>query len=206
MPLDSEHRQIILKTLALVESVSADVETTSYLWGGMALDAYRGQLLRTHHDLDYLTVDLWRHFEKLCAAFEREGCVAKELVNGDLSVKGIGTSIHFGHIELTEYTRWVHNRDSKTGVFCFPNVWLSDLAYLIDGVGTHVVEPEFEYVIKSQPTLLNPHWIPRPKDIDAFEQTKALLAMRGVDLASLSYMVSVESPCDTILDKNNRGI
>lgn len=192
--LTSERQQIILDSLGLVERVSALVDTTSYLWGGMALDAYAGRLLRNHHDLDYLTLDLHELIVPLRDAFEAEGCMTKELVNGDLKIAGTGIGIHLGHIEIGKQVHWIHNPASPTGELCFPRSWLSPKRHLLYDTLVHAVEPELEYVLKSQPELLNPQWSPRSKDILALEETKAILEKRDVDLNELQSLVSIDSP------------
>ena len=56
----------------------------------------------------------------------------------------------------------------------------------------HVVEPEFEYVVKEHPQILNPDWKPRDKDIIAKQYLKEMLEARDVDLDML-YSFGYES-------------
>ena len=53
-----------------------------------------------------------------------------------------------------------------------------------------VVEPEFEYVIKSNPNLMNPKWTSRNKDKVEIEILEDILVQRGVDLGSLISRMS----------------
>lgn len=62
--------QALLSAMALVEQVSSMLDTTSYLWGGCALDVYQGHILRDHSDLDYLTEDLYTHFSRFAEQLE----------------------------------------------------------------------------------------------------------------------------------------
>ena len=49
------------------------------------------------------------------------------------------------------------------------------------GVDVHVVEPEFEFVVKCCPRILNPDWEARPGDAQVREEIRALLAAKGSD-------------------------
>lgn len=177
----------LLSAMALVEQVSIILGTTSYLWGGCALDVYQGHILRAHSDLDYLTEDLYTHFSRFVEQFEQRGCVTKKLRNGDLSVRGWGLPIHLGNIGVEEQVTWTHNGTQAS--LRFPLRWLDSQPIRFCGVDVHVVQPELEYVLKSQPALLNTQWQPRQQDIDAQNWLRMELERRGVDVAALNKFV-----------------
>jgi hypothetical protein len=62
-----------LAAMALVESLSARLDAVSYLWGGCALDAYEGRILRAHHDIDYMTAGLAGLGPQFAALFRGAG-------------------------------------------------------------------------------------------------------------------------------------
>lgn len=104
--------------MTLVEEISTALSTTSYLWGGCTLDVYQGRILREHHDLDYLTQDLYDHFSRFVEQFEQRGYTTKQLVNGDLSVHACGMPIHLGNLCMGDPVTWTHN--GQRGWLRFP--------------------------------------------------------------------------------------
>lgn len=66
------------------------------------MDVYQDHILRDHHDLDYLTEDLYDHFLQFVEQFEEHGCATKRLVNGDLSIRGCGLPMHLGNIRVAD--------------------------------------------------------------------------------------------------------
>ena len=53
------------------------------------------------------------------------------------------------------------------------------------------VEPELEYVLKSQPALLNSEWVPHPKDLVALEWLKGHRRALDVDVSNLETHVRI---------------
>ncbi|MBN1995758.1 MAG: hypothetical protein JW953_23940 [Anaerolineae bacterium] len=184
----SEKNRIYLTAMSLVEALSARLGVTSYIWGGFTLDIYQGHLLREHQDLDYLTENLHTLIPQLSALFVAQGWQPEKLANGDLRVTKSGFKIHLGHLELAIEAKWSHN--GEKGYLCFPRAWLQPEPVQFYNVKLHVIAPEFEYVLKKHPQLLNPSWEPREVDIFAGEKLSEILEKKGVDLDDLYTQVT----------------
>ncbi len=172
----SRHSRIHLAAMRLVEAISASLGTTSYIWGGFTLDIYQGRLLREHHDLDYLTVDLARLKPQFVALFARHRWPVRELSNGDLSPRRSGLKVQLGQIALVDGARWAFN--GAKGYLVFPLGWLDPHPVRFCGVDVHVVRPELEYVVKICPQMFNPDWAVREQEVEAREQLRAMLKPR----------------------------
>jgi len=184
----TEADQRHLDTIALVESVSRSLDTISWIWGGYTPDIYLGRILREHADIDYLTLNLHRLKSKIAATFSERGWQAKDLENGDLSLKKDNVKVHLGNIEIGDAARWTHI--GEQGALLFPASWLSEEAVEFYGTEVHVVAPELQYVLKEYPELLNPAWIIREKDILEKEHLRRILLEKGIDVCSLHELVS----------------
>ena len=198
----SRRNRVLLAGMRLVEAISASVGTISYIWGGFALDIHQGQLLREHSDLDYLTVDLARHKPELAALFARKRWPAKVVSNGDLSPRRSGYRMQLGNITIAgDRVRWTFA--GEAGFLEFPRSWLHPGPVRFCGVDVHVVEPEFEYVIKCCPQMFNPDWKARANDDEVRSHIRALLDRRHVDpdelYAQISFCRAVPEalPCPT---------
>lgn len=148
--------------MKLVETLSTTLKTTSWIWGGFTADIYVGRLLREHSDLDYLTLNLHQLKPQFAGAFARQGWQVQYLDNNDLKLRKNGIKVHLGHIEFAAEVKWTHN--GEKGYICFPISWLRFEVARFYGIELHVVEPEFQYILKEHPELLNPDWILRDKD------------------------------------------
>ncbi|MCB0112266.1 MAG: hypothetical protein KDE53_40360, partial [Caldilineaceae bacterium] len=190
-PAIHEHCQMILRSVALVEQISARIGTTSYIWGGLTLDVYAGRLLRKHDDIDYLTVNLCELREAFTRQFETAGCTVSTVSNGDLVIRGTGIKLHLGHLVVDARARWAHNGDAPGGVLEFPTTWLAPDASTFYNQTVHVVKPELEYVLKCRPDLLNPQWTPRPKDVMAKAALEKLLYTQKVEVQDLFTQVRI---------------
>jgi hypothetical protein len=179
----SERDQQHLDAMALVESVSRSLKTTAWIWGGYTIDIYMGRMLREHDDIDYLTVHLHQLKPEIAERFSQQGWQTKDLVNGDLRLKKDNVKVQLGNVEIGGVLRWTHN--GEKGALLFPVSWLSDDVIEFYGMEVHVVAPELQYILKECPTLLNPDWIIREKDILEKEYLQNVLLKKGVDLCSL---------------------
>jgi len=186
----SRHNRVLLAGMRLVEEISARVGTTSYIWGGFTFDIAAGCLLREHNDLDYLTVDLEHHKPQLIAEFTARRWPVKVVSNGDLSPRRHGYHMQLGNITLAgDQVRWTFA--GETGFLVFPRRWLNPRPVPFCGINVHVVEPEFEYVVKCCPQIFNPDWTERPHDAGIRERLRAMLRERGVDPDKLYAEVSI---------------
>ena len=188
-----EQTGLCLATMALVEALSARLGTLSYLWGGCALDAYEGRILRAHRDIDYMTVGLAGLGPQFAALFREAGWEATWTPNAMVTARTEGIHIALGALDLGDEATWWDNGD--LGYVRFPAAWLRPQPVDLDGVPVHVVEPEFEYMIKSRPRLLNPDWNLKERHIAARERLREILQARGVDPESLYPRVSHYTGC-----------
>jgi hypothetical protein len=147
--------------MAFVESVSRSLKITSWIWGGYTTDIYMGRILREHADIDYLTLNLHRLKSQITETFSGRGWQAKDLLNGDLSLKKDNVKVHLGNVEIGNIAKWTHN--GEQGALFFPASWLSLDVVEFHGRELHVVAPELQYVLKDHPELLNPDWIIRER-------------------------------------------
>jgi hypothetical protein len=152
----------LIDTMRQVEAVSASLNSTSWVWGGLMVDIYTGQILREHHDLDYLTLHLHEMLEPLAAQFQNAGWSAHPLSNGDLKLEKDGVKVHLGHLFIEREVRWTHN--GELGALYFPVEWLVPATRKFCDVEVHVVAPQLQYVLLDHPELLNPAWELREKD------------------------------------------
>jgi hypothetical protein len=175
----SGKNQSVLEAMRLVESISAGLNTTSWIWGGFAVDIQQGCFLREHRDLDYLTLNLHTLVREFAEGFEDAGWQSRRLGNGDLKLEREGIKIQLGHVEILGFAKWTH--DGERGYVSFPEGWLSSRPFRFCDVEVHAIEPEFQWVLLEHPEMLNPEWKLRDKDIRAKEQLGKILADRGVD-------------------------
>ncbi|MEZ4712851.1 MAG: hypothetical protein R3A44_37025 [Caldilineaceae bacterium] len=137
-------------------------------------------MLRYHHDIDFLTLNLFVLRDEICASFREWGCQSRVLANGDVGVDTQGVKLHLGHIEpydaSNKHTVWIHNQPN--GRLIFPSDWLLAQPVPFCGAVVHVGAPEFEYVLKHAPQLLNPAWQLREKDREARQQLEFMLHKR----------------------------
>ena len=169
-----------IAAMALIEQVSAKLDTVAYIWGGLTIDIYEGRFLREHSDIDYFIVDLQRLSARFGKALLCENWDVKTVLNGHLLVaRKDGIKLHLGNVEIDDVVNWRHNGDS--GTITFPASWLRE--HLVDfcGVQVHIVEPELGYVLKTNPDLMNPEWKPREKDKLDIKPLEKILVQKGAN-------------------------
>jgi hypothetical protein len=181
----------MLAGMALVEQASASMNTVSWVWGGWVSDIYAGRVLRSHHDVDFLTLHLRERDSEIAAWFVARGWTSLILANGDLGLRRPSVKMELGRLELGVQARWMHN--GEKGSLWFPRNWLQPEPVAFCGRVVHVVQPELQYVLLEHPELLNPAWKPRPKDLADRESLRLLLQQRGVDPSSLFAAVRAEN-------------
>ena len=174
--------------MRLVETSSTTLGTTSWIWGGFTVDIYKGRILREHEDLDYLTLNLHTLKSQFAELFEHIGWQVQHLDNGDLKLRKDGLKIQLGHVEFSDKVTWTHN--GERGHIYFPVKWLRQEVVQFYDIELHVAEPEFQYVLKEYPEMLNPEWVLREKDIVAKQQLREILERRGIDVDGLGSQVS----------------
>ena len=168
--------------MALIEAISAELGTLAYIWGGWMLDIYKGQFLRDHSDVDCFVVDLYQLFARFGERLFQEGWQVRNPLDGHLLwAEKDGVKLHLGHVEFDDsVVNWKHNGDD--GSILFPADWLREDAVKFLGIEVHVVKPEFGYVLKMNPQLMNLDWAPRDKDQADTEVLRAMLLEKQVDL------------------------
>ena len=180
--------QHLLDAIKLIETVSKNLETITWLWGGLVVDITQGGFLREHDDLDCLTMNLHQLKSQFSGVFKKLRWVTKDLENGDLKLTKDNIKIHLGHIKLSDKVTWTHN--GEKGSLIFPVSWLPLEMTEFCGVKTHVALPELQYVLKRHPKLLNPEWKTRDKDILDLIALEKILTKRGIEISTLCAMVT----------------
>lgn len=157
------------------------VGTRAYIWGGMAIDALRGDLTREHGDLDGMVLDLETHADALARAFERRGCQVRYMeAFSMLRVDRDGVHAGFNPLRVRAGTaQWKHI--GEHGSVYFPESWLDAQPRALNGVPLYLAGARFEYAIKSRVRLLSPEWKPRARDIEAVEWLRGELRAQGID-------------------------
>jgi hypothetical protein len=178
--LSPERNRDYLDAMRLVESLSGWLDTTSWIWGGFATDIYAGRILRDHDDLDYLTLNLCQHRERLAQAFSSHGWQTSIVANGDLKLRKGAVKIELGNVEIETVATWTHN--GEKGSLCFPAAWLDLQVIEFCGIEVHVVASELQYVLKEHPELLNPGWRLREKDLLDRKYLEEILVKKGIDV------------------------
>jgi len=185
----SEREKNFLLTMVLMERFSKVLGSISYIWGGLSIDIYKGRFLRSHSDIDYLVLDLQRLAQDFAELLFSEGWDVKAILNDHLLIAGKDNiKLHLGNIEIDDVVNWRHNGDN--GTITFPVGWLREYPIDFYDVQVHVVEPEFSYVIKSLPSLMNPEWVSRGKDQTEIKILEGLLVQRDVESGLLTSLVN----------------
>ena len=151
------------------------------------VDIYQGCFLREHHDIDYLTRDLYKLSSLLKDLYQSYGWQVQQAVNSDLILTGEGIEVHLGNVTISEAACWTHN--GELGSIYFPVAWLNSRPKKFLDLAIHVVEPELQFVLLTDPQLLNPGWVPREKDIAARTYLRTLLEAKKVRWADLKNLV-----------------
>jgi hypothetical protein len=185
----SENNTQYLEAMEVMGDFAQGLKTTAYIWGGLSLDIYAGQFLREHSDIDYVIQNLQKLAEQFVDRFCREGWhVRRVLDDSILVVKKDGIKLHLGHIDIAEIVQWKHN--GNNGTITFPVHWLRQEPVEFFTIKVHVVEPEFGYVLKSHPQLMNPEWKPRDRDLVDMRRFAEILSRKQVDVTKLLPQVT----------------
>ena len=178
-----------LKALDTVERIANNAGTTAYIWGGLTSDICCGSFLREHDDTEHLVLDLHVHRKYIQDEFNRLGWITKVLGNDDLKAERAEIKIHLGNVRIKNHRAyWYHN--GNKGYISFPDFWLVKDPVHFMNITVHVVKPEFQYVLKSNPRLMNPEWKLREKDTYDRTVLREILKKRGVSLDNLFMQVN----------------
>lgn len=182
--------QQYLDAMALIETVSAELGTVPYLWGGWTVDIYHGRPTRAHGDIDCFVVDLHQHVPAFSERLLEAAWEVRTVLDGYLlAAKKDGVKLQLGHVEIRgSVVYWKHN--GNEGTILFPVDWLSADPVPFLGITVHVAEPELGYVLKTNPSLMNPDWQPREKDRADIDLVTNVLLEKQVDLDALVSRVS----------------
>ncbi len=190
-PGEKMDQTVLLSAMKRMEEISSSLETTSWVWGGLTMDIYQGRLLRPHHDLDYITLNLSSLFDLFSRSLRNIGWQVQKLSTGDLQADHQGFTIRLGQLVLSTEACWSHNGDR--GSLFFPRDWLGMQAKPFYGFDVHVVAPELQYLLLDHPELLNPEWVARRKDITARSYFLKLLREDGVRFGDLQARIRAEA-------------
>jgi hypothetical protein len=179
-----------LDAMGLIEAISDELGTVSYLWGGWTLDIYHGRSLRAHSDIDCFVVDLYSYLRPISARLHEAGWEVRTVLDGYLlAAEKDGVKLQLGHVEIQgDVVCWKHN--GNEGTILFPVGWLRAAPASFLDVTVHVAEPELGYVLKTNPSLMNPDWQPRDKDRTDIDLLRYILLERQIALDPLSSRVS----------------
>jgi hypothetical protein len=185
-PMIQQH----LDAMALIEAISAELGTVPYLWGGWTVDIYHGRPTRAHGDIDCFVVDLHQHVPAFSERLLEAAWEVRTVLDGYLlAAKKEGVKLQLGHVEISgAAVDWKHN--GNAGSILFPVAWLRPDPIAFLGVTVHVAAPELGYVLKTNPSLMNPDWQPREKDRVDTDRLRDVLLGKHIDLDSLSLRVS----------------
>ncbi len=171
-----------LKTFYLINTICEQLGTRAYLWGGWIPDIYTNKILREHDDADYLILNLYEHRNFLQKKFNTLGWETKILENDDLKITKANLKVHFGHLQIVgNKAEWLHN--GKLGKIEFPTDWLNNELIKFQNSDLYAVKPEFQYVLKIHPELMNQTWSLREKDKQDIKILKQIL--KNTDLSIL---------------------
>ncbi|HUT19327.1 MAG TPA: hypothetical protein VM366_09210 [Anaerolineae bacterium] len=87
--------QRYLHAMALIEALSAELGTTSYIWGGWTLDIYQERFLRTHADIDCLVIDLHQRFVPFSERLPEGGWEVRNLLDSYLYGMTLSSAPYF---------------------------------------------------------------------------------------------------------------
>jgi hypothetical protein len=177
----------LIAAIQQVQEFSISLNSTSWIWGGLTADVYQGEVLRDHHDLDYLTLNLHDIFTQVTVKFQNAGWLAQPLSNGDLKLEKDGVKVHLGHVTIGQDVRWTHNGD--LGSLYFPVKWLPQAVKKFYDLEVHVIAPQLQYVLLEHPELLNPAWELRNKDRIAKAYFENYLENSGVAVEGLKTQI-----------------
>lgn len=178
-----------VNALGVMEKYANKVGTVAYAWGGLIVDIYENTIVREHDDVEHIVLNLYNHIDELIALFQKDGWETEILINGDLRATKSGAKLHLGHLKIhDDIAKWFHN--GNKGVIEFPSSWLNPKSITFLEMDIHAVLPEFQYVLKTNPALMNPEWEQRDKDLADIKKLENLLADKYDDLSVLKDSVN----------------
>lgn len=184
----TKKEKLFLKLLHLLNEISGKAGTKSYIFGGLTLDIWHGRFLRDHYDIDVLTENLHSLEPEFVEQFSGAGYETHHLGNNDFKAIKDEVKIHFGHLDIKNGSvEWTH--DGENGSIFFPEEWLDRNVHYFYYIETFTITPEFEYVLKMHPELMNPEWTLREKDQVARMKLAEMLSGKYGDLSILRKRV-----------------
>ena len=195
----TQREQQYLSALRYVADLASRLDTTCYVWGGMATSIHLGYFYRRHHDIDLMIHHLHHFVPQLAAAFERNGWHVDILLNNHLLVVKKGdVKLHVNNV-VTEGNKAVLKHFGEDGGIVFPRIWLSSTPVSFFDTSIFVVAPSLLYVLKNTPSLFDPAydmWSDQKRakrasrDVRDIESLRRLLVKKSVEVDTLSILVT----------------
>lgn len=153
-------KQFYTKVLSDLAEAIKKTNSKIYIFAGFTIDIWEKEILRDHHDIDTICLELFNQTNEIVKFFENKGYEIIYVPNGDLKIKKNGFGISMTNCEIIENTaRW--SPYGVTGSIYFPSEWLADKPCQFNNFSLYTVDKRFEYCLKINPSYFNPDWEPR---------------------------------------------
>jgi len=158
------NKQFYIEVLADLAAVIKTTKSKIYIFAGFTIDVWSNDILREHHDIDTICVDLKLHSDDIISFFESKDYKIIYVPNGDLKIKKNNFGISMTNCEIIENNaNWTPY--GVTGSIIFPSDWLVINPYKFNDFLLYTVDKKFEYCLKNNPSSFNPNWEPRDHSI-----------------------------------------
>lgn len=154
------NKQFYTDVLSDLASAMKITKSKIYIFAGFTIDVWENEILRDHHDVDTICLDLKVHINDIVIFFENKGYQITYIQNGDIKIKKNDFGISMTNCETIENTaKWTPY--GVSGGIYFPAEWLVNIPYKLNDFLLYTVDKRFEYCLKNNPSYFNPNWEPR---------------------------------------------
>ena len=155
-----ENKEVqILKAIESISKIAKDLNTISYVWGGITTSIHQGFFYRPHHDIDLFIINLHVLADKLKMLLDEKGWVVKKILNNHMLIlKNNILKIHINNIIVEDQKIAHFKHNGSNGTITFPLKWLRQKPVTFYNIVINVIEPELLYVLKTNPYLMDPEY------------------------------------------------
>ena len=154
------NKQFYTDVLSDLASAMKITKSKIYIFAGFTIDVWENEILRDHHDVDTICIDLKVKVNDLVLFFENKGYQITYIQNGDIKIKKNGFGISMTNCDIIEnIAKW--SPYGVVGSIYFPAEWLVDKPCQFNDFSLYTVDKRFEYCLKINPSNFNPDWDPR---------------------------------------------